>query len=439
MQRLQRFFGLDGPVPRWMAFLVRATPRPDEVRLVCLVLLLGFAAVGAGSWITAFLNGRTLDGRPAGADFIAFYNGGRILNEFGGERLYDLPLQDRMYREAHPWDHDKTMWYVNAPFLAQAFRPLALLPYSVACIVWSVLSAAFYAAAVALIWPRELPHRFLAAPVLAVASFPPFALDAWLGGQLPPLTALVLAAAFRLYRDRHFAWSGAVLALSLYKPTIALPLVAFLFFAAEFRVVAGYVCGAVALAIVSLASVGVAGLRAFVDILKMYSRFTSGGPTPLSVDYKCVDLNHLVRSLMGGNASIATPVFFVLAAGAFLFVTMHWRKVKSGGGGEAMWAVGITATLLLNLYVPLYDATLLAVSALITAGAILKMPSPGVRPAFLALLMLLYVGGLFASPLGRLAGIQPYTVIIAIFGAFQLVVARAASRISACEQVAAAG
>ncbi len=437
--RIELLFGSEKSIPPWVATLTRLMPRADEVRLVGLVLLLGVITLNAGSWVTGFLNGKTVDGRPAGADFIAFYNGGRILNQFGGEHLYDLALQDRLYREAHPWHRDHTMWYVNAPYLAQAFRPLALLPYPWACVVWSVLSAAFYTAAVVLVWPRELPSRLLGAPALAVASFPAFAVDAWTGGQLSPLTALVLAAAFRLYSKRRAMWSGAVLALSLYKPTIALPLAAFLLFAGEFRVIAGYACGAAAVTLASLPSVGVSGLRAFVETMGMYSRFTSSGQNPLSVEYKCIDLNHFIRSLAGGHATIAMPIFLLLAAAAFAFVVFHWRKAKAAGGGEAMWAAGITSALLLNLYVPIYDATLLAVSGLITAGAVLRMPSPALGPAFSSLSLLLYVGVLIATPLGRIAGIQLYTVVVAVFALFQVVTARAASAPVHSRAQAAAG
>jgi hypothetical protein len=103
-----------------------------------------------------------------------------------------------------------------------------------------------------------------------------------------------------------------------------------------------------------------------------------------------------------------------------------------------MWAAGITSALLLNLYVPIYDATLLAVSGLITAGAVLRMPSPGLRPAFLSLSLLLYVGVLIATPLGRIAGIQLYTVLVGAFALFQVVAARAVSAISDRAEAAAA-
>lgn len=436
--RIERVFGSEDSVPRWIATLSKLLPREDEVRLVCLVLLLGVIAVNAGSWVTGFLTGKTLDGRPAGADFIAFYNGGRILNEFGGERLYDLGLQDNLYKEAHPWHRDHTMWYVNAPFLAQAFRPLATLPYAWACVVWSILSALFYAAAGALVWPRGLSSRWLSAPVLTVASFPAFAVDAWTGGQLSSLTALVLAAAFRLYRERKFAWSGAVLALSLYKPTIALPLAGFLLIAGELRVIAGYVLGAATVGLVSLATVGFSGLRAFVDTMRMYSRFTSSGQNPLTVEYKCIDLNHFMRSLAGGNATMGFALFVLLAAAAFLFIVIEWRKAKAAGAGEAMWAVGITSALLLNLYVPLYDATLLAVSGLITAGTLLKTSAPALRRALSSVSLLVYIGVLVATPLGRIAGIQMYTLIVLMFALFQVAAARASAPVQESVPAAAA-
>lgn len=437
MRRLELFFGLKSPSPRWTAALARLVPRPDEIRLICTVLLLGVVAANAASWVTGFINGKTVDGRPAGADFIAFYNGGRILNEFGGERLYDLTLQDRLYRQTHPWDTQKTMWYVNAPFLAQAFRPLASVPYAWACVAWSILSAGFYLAAVRLVWPAGLPLRLSSPLLLAVVSFPPFAIEAWTGGQLSPLTALVLASAFSLYRRGQCFVSGAVLALCLYKPTIGLPLVALAALAAEWRLVAGYALGAAGLGLASLATVGTAGMAAFLNTMLMYGRFTATGDNPLSVEHKCIDLNHLARSLTGGHAGAATLLFALAAAAVFLFLAAQWRRAQAAGRGAAMWAAGITSTLLLNLYAPIYDATLLAVSGLITAEAALRRPE--LRPGLLSLAALLYAGALIAAPIGKAIGIQPYTLVVAAFAAFQLAAAGTATRETERARAAEAG
>ncbi len=75
----------------------------------------------------------------ARSDFPAFYNAGRILREYGGERLYDVELQRRLDQEAvsHRGERNDLL-FAYTPFFAAVFYPLSYVRINVAFLVWDV-------------------------------------------------------------------------------------------------------------------------------------------------------------------------------------------------------------------------------------------------------------------------------------------------------------
>ena len=69
----------------------------------------------------------------------------------------------------------------------------------------------------------------------------------------------VMAASLALFRRGHHGWAGAVLAITLQKPTLFAPLALALLAGKHWRMLRGYVAGATALALVSLWTVGIRG------------------------------------------------------------------------------------------------------------------------------------------------------------------------------------
>src|SRR3954452_7432452 len=66
-------------------------------------------------------------------DFVYFYSVGRILNESAPGSLYDYKVQTRLFNEVLPRKTAKYGLSPYPPFVALFFRPLAYLPYWVAC------------------------------------------------------------------------------------------------------------------------------------------------------------------------------------------------------------------------------------------------------------------------------------------------------------------
>src|SRR5437867_1299178 len=64
-----------------------------------------------------------------GGDFVELYTAGRVLNDHEQDRLYDVALEDRIYRELVPGAGPLRRAFVYPPFVAMLFSPLARLSF----------------------------------------------------------------------------------------------------------------------------------------------------------------------------------------------------------------------------------------------------------------------------------------------------------------------
>jgi hypothetical protein len=104
-------------------------------------MIVAYAALQLTAPFTASAAFRT---RYFGSDFAEFYVAGQILNQHGADALYDLDLQTRLFRGLDARNQDAALWYVCAPYLAQLFRPFALLPYRIAYVAWMIVAMPIY-------------------------------------------------------------------------------------------------------------------------------------------------------------------------------------------------------------------------------------------------------------------------------------------------------
>jgi hypothetical protein len=155
------------------------------------------------------------------SDFRAFYCAGAIsmhgLDPYRQEPLYSC--------EAHKVS--AILWHAVGhvtdpaplpPYALALFVPLSLLPFGAATVVWTlVLTAAWLAVIVALRKMTGYPWSALVAAVLFAAV-----MSVSLGQLAPVAIALTTLAALMLYYERP-VWAGALTALALVEPHVALP------------------------------------------------------------------------------------------------------------------------------------------------------------------------------------------------------------------------
>lgn len=213
------------------------------------------------------------------------------------------------------------------------------------------------------------------------------------GGQTSAFGFCVLAIAFGLhYKGRHI-WAGLALALLLYKPPLLLLLVPMLILTFHWRLLLGFVVGAVTLALVSLMLVGVAGVAGYFTILKLFY-VAVNSPTEIFQTWKYVDIGAAFRLLTGHRGDILR--FGLLA----ITLPLLWRVWRRDRAGRLSWALAIVCTVLLNLYTPIYDSTLL----------ILAVMWAGPKKVGFLVLLALFVVSFITVPVASATHVQLFTL-----------------------------
>jgi len=364
--------------------------------------------------------GQSFMGRPLGGDFVQFYVIGKILNQFGAARIYDLDLAVRLQHSTlATMSGTQMLVFAHAPFVAVLFQPFALLPYAWAYVAWLVFSALLYAAAVALLFRAlKLPRAQVGIGLLLAISSTAFLFETWIGGQISVVVFAIWAMFFYL-RSRDFLFvAGLALSLASFKPTlIALP-VALLIVGRRWRIVAGFCGGLAALGLASWGLVGSIGMRAWIETAIFNGRFAASGGAALR-RIKNLDLNAFFHLILPGRPAV---VLAVLASAALCFMlAAAWRKSGAYGWNEELllWASTLTFTLVANTYVPIYDSLLVTTAAgLAVAG--LSARAADVRADLSVWLAVLYLVPWITQSFAEFLHIQLLVPVLTGFGLWTL-------------------
>jgi alpha-1,2-mannosyltransferase len=368
--------------------------------------------------------GRTFLGRPLGGDFVEFYTIGKILNTYPAARIYDLDLAVRLQHEILP-SMAKTQMLVfgQSPYIAWLFRPFALLPYAWAYVAWLGFTVALYVAGLGMLFRavRLTPEDRKTGYLLAL-SWAPFLFETWIGGQMAALVFFIWALFFWcLEKERPFL-AGLVLSLCLFKPTlVALP-AAMLLISRRWRVTSGLAMGGAGMALISFATVGWDGFRAWVRTLAFAGQVAAGAGDAWHRS-KYVDMAaffHLLLgdSLLGGSQVVTTSVLVVLGVAALGVLGRAWWPKDEAARNE-LWAATLCFTLVVSPYAPIYD-TVLAVAAVALLAAKRREQSGTDREAFGAWLLLLYMVPWLTQSFAEFLHLQLITLVLSGFGVWAL-------------------
>jgi hypothetical protein len=415
----------------WLrAALNRRLNRP-YIQFVCTLVLASYLVVFALTFATS-KGGRTFFGPFLGADFGAFYVAGKIFNTQPPDRIYDRALHHQLYDAEFPEaDPDTQSPYVNAPFFIVPFTMLARLPYRWAYLAWVAMSLVLYLAGFSLIWQsmNAIPRNARSLALLLSLSFMPFLVECLAGGQTSAVGFFFIALAITLERRGQYFLSGLALAVCAYKPTLLLLIAPMLLVTRRYLTILGSAVGGASLAIISLLLVGQQGCLAYVNVLLFFKEASTSSVSGL-LSWKYVDVNSFFRLLLGGQPQLR----WTMTVAAFLvglpFLFRAWWRSAAEPEIErtSVWAVTITATLVLNLYLGIYDSTLVVLSVLVTTDLLYRraatshfqLPSCQLPLSYQLLLVLLYVVPWITQPLARLTHVQTYTLVLAFLGAWQL-------------------
>jgi hypothetical protein len=259
---------------------------------------------------------------------------------------------------------------------------------------------------------------------LLAFSFEPFVIECLHGGQISAVAFFAICCAIRLSLTSRPVSAGLVLALCTYKPTLLPWILPMLLVMRQWRTLVGFATGASALAVISIATVGPQVCFDYVHMLLGYAGRTSSAGAGGFQLCKFVDLNSFFKQL-----GTPTPLVWATLLSASAALAMHVWRIRPRNAQDASnhlplaWAVAVTCTVVLNLYVGVYDSILIVPAIALTASALLRRATDTPRQLPLRLRCMLvtvwalpWVSGLVARELS----VQPYTIVLLILAGYQL-------------------
>lgn len=401
-------------------------PRPSlgEINLVCWALFVAFllAPMCVVHWIQAKHGGGTL--QQINPDFVYFYGAGKIGHEYSAARIYDYELQRQVFVSIQPPRDGFYSPSPYPPFVALFFAPFTYISFASAYFVWMGVSLALYltgiGAAASTVFPREWLKIAL---ILCFAlAFYPFILSTLLNGQLA--TIAVCAVGVAVYQERHenLFCSGLVLALLAYKPTLILLILPMLLLTRRFKTLFGFISGA---GILMLAGTLFAGIRIWPAYLRMLHHFAQvtgvRGASVLQL-WKYIDLNSSFAAVHGGQSGAGLAlVTCIVAASGIALAWLLWKSAKLDRPTQWLaWAATLTWTLLLNVYVPIYDSVLVVIAITLTLGALRDLRQSRAAESIIFLAVVIFAVSWKTVSFAKAHRIQLLTVALIILGPAQL-------------------
>ena len=296
-------------------------------------------------------------------DFSGLYTGGKIVASGNGGNLYDLATQARVEAAFTVRGHSTGIltFTPHAPLEALFFAPLTAFPYSTAAWIWWVCNL-LLAYLVLFLLRLHLPslNTRLDLAILGMGCFLPL-LAAECQGQNSVLTLLLFTVCFiNLARGR--AWmAGSALALTTYKPQLALVMIVILAITSErrWRILTGFLqtcIGVVAL------SVALVGWRTYAAYLGVVCSFAAGFDDAKSRTNLMPNLRGLIYDISGSRLSHPAFVLLVGVISVLFVLAVLWASGGKRGTTQEMhlqFALAVTVTQIVSYHGFLHDMTVL--------------------------------------------------------------------------------
>jgi glycosyl transferase family 87 len=277
---------------------------------------------------------------PPGIDFHTYKAAAVVGLEQGWSNIYNQALV--AFAQIKLDSRQVAQPFLSPPTVAWLVAPLVPLPFWASYYVWTVLTLASFAGAIAWAVPSRGINRWI---LVGAAVAPWWVLEAVRVGQVVPLVAAGLAFSWRLLREDRNVAAGVVLSLLLLKPNTAFVVPFALLAAGRVRTFAALSTVGAFLAVVALLTVGGDGAFAY------WSQLTGSLPTG-------ADALTLERAL-----GFRGPMFTVLRIVIVIAVLVAAYRLRRSPG--QVLATGIVGSLIAVPYLHASDLCLLVVAAVI--------------------------------------------------------------------------
>jgi hypothetical protein len=294
-----------------------------------------------------------------GPDFVAFYAAGRIAQSDGAARVYDLALQQHYEEEVVGFQvaAEHISPFLHPPYIVPLARLLTLDNFILSFVLWDMVMLAFFVlGAVPLFYllRDELPPRQRLVLLAGILLFFPAYASLMIGQDSAIVSLGVCLWLFGLLTKKDWL-AGLGLAAMTLRPHLVLPL-ALPFIFKRRGVWWWFLLGAAALAVVSLAYVGMDGVIGFLRVLLISGQ---------GENYHTGE-NHMFNTIgVLWRAFPALPTAWVHGIGwgvylaAIIGLCVLW--VKSPGLDERHLSLGVILALFTSPHTHVQDLVLLIV------------------------------------------------------------------------------
>jgi hypothetical protein len=402
---------------RWPDRILGPRPGLKEITLVCWSLFVACLVVPLS--VLLFLHWK------AGSlgDFVYFYGIGHLANEHSAGRLYDYSLQLKTFNAIEPLQDGTWGPSPYPPFVALFFSPFARLPFRFAYLLWFGISLFLFSWGIRATIQGTFPAERLKGSLafcLALA-FPPFLMNTLINGQLASVAVFCVGLAIALERRSKPILSGLSLSVLMYKPTLLILLLPMLLLTRRLKALVGFVIGTIVLVLVSTAFMGIQVWPVYANFLQRFGQLSQTEGRSALLRWQFVDLNSLSYAVPGGRSRAGLIILIGIAAiVAAWLATLLWRSPAASKPVQSLaWATVLTWTLVLNIYVPIYDTVLLTIALIVMLGALRELEWKGAEGWFAALAVLIIAVSWVTGPIAQSKGIQLLTVLIFAIGLWQ--------------------
>ncbi len=415
---------------RWPEKLLGPAPGLIEINLVSWGLFLGFVAIPLGVYFWVRCRGMGGIRNILPVDFIYFYGDGRLANEYPLARLYDYKLQLKTFNDVFLLHGETYGPSPYPPFVALFFIPFARLSFAQAYLLWMGISLTLYLIGIGVsVWDTFQGRRLEISLVFCFAlSFYPFVINSFANGQLAAAAVFSIGLAAYQERRSNMFCSGLALSILAYKPTLTLVLIPMLFLTRRLRTMLGFLTGAAALVLISIAFGGVHIWSFYLGFLRDFGRASGVDGQAVLQRWKYVDFSSVYHLIPGGQVSIGRVLLALVAcASATWLGILLWKSSGASKPAQCLvWAATITWTLLLNVYVPIYDSVLVIIALILTIGALRELGWGIARRRILFLAVLTIAIASISASIAKRFGVQLLTIVLFLVGLGQLLLLRRA-------------
>ena len=334
-----------------VAFASRLTLYPLAIVIAITVGVL----VGAGS-----ANSR---GDAFGGDYGAFYGAGSIAAAGDWDDLYELDRQVAAQEPLPSEDAEPSArFFAYPPQVAFVYQPFARVSYFPSFLIHTALMGGLLVAAMWLAKPMIpwLRSYLLLGLAGALVFWPIFRSIS--GGSNTALTLFLIVAAWRLVHDENRFGAGVVLAVLLYKPQFALPLIGLFLLRRSWQVVVGAAAGGVVFYLTGVALLGWGWVGEWLEVAAEFGKLDAE-----INGHSAISFVGFAENLFGVGVSGATVAAWGLVVVCVVFLSWIWWRDPRAGLDRLM-AVTMPGVLLISPHAMSHDGALIVLTAAVAGS-----------------------------------------------------------------------